>query len=90
MKKKFKIVNLDCANCAAKMEHAINKIEGVESAVVSFMAQKLTLTAEDEAFDKIGDLYDEKAEKCIVPHSFFRCGFRPVFSVVSHWDSRCR
>lgn len=53
MKKKFKMVNLDCANCAAKMEAAINKIEGVESAVVSFMAQKLTLVADDERFDEI-------------------------------------
>ena len=53
MKKKFKIVNLDCENCAAKMEQAINKIEGVESAVVSFMAQKLTIEAEEERFDSI-------------------------------------
>ncbi len=63
MKKKFKIVNLDCANCAAKMEHAINKIEGVESAVVSFMAQKLTLTAEDEGFDKIVELAEAACKK---------------------------
>lgn len=53
MKKKFKMVNLDCANCAAKMENAINKIEGVESAVVSFMAQKLTLVADDDRFEEI-------------------------------------
>lgn len=53
MKKKFKMINLDCANCAAKMENGINKIEGVESAVVSFMAQKLTLVADDEKFDEI-------------------------------------
>lgn len=53
MKKKFKMVNLDCANCAAKMEAAINKIDGVESAVVSFMAQKLTLVADDGRFDEI-------------------------------------
>lgn len=53
MKKKFKMVNLDCANCAAKMEAAINKIDGVESAVVSFMAQKLTLVADDGKFEEI-------------------------------------
>ncbi|MCM1244075.1 MAG: heavy-metal-associated domain-containing protein [Roseburia sp.] len=53
MKKKFNMVNLDCANCAAKMENAINKIEGVESAVISFMAQKLTLVADDARFDEI-------------------------------------
>lgn len=56
MKKKFKMVNLDCANCAAKMETAIGKIDGVESAVVSFMAQKLTLVADDERFDAIVEL----------------------------------
>ncbi len=53
MKKKFKLVDLDCANCAAKMETAIKKIEGVKDANVSFMTQKLTLDAEDERFDAI-------------------------------------
>ena len=37
MKKKFKLQDLDCANCAAKMEEAIKKIEGVSDATVSFM-----------------------------------------------------
>ena len=41
MKKKFKLTDLDCANCAAKMEDAIRKIEGVENASVSFMTQKM-------------------------------------------------
>lgn len=50
MKKTFKLQDLDCANCAAKMENEINKLEGVE-ATVSFMNQKLTVTASDEAFD---------------------------------------
>ena len=40
MKKKFKMVDLDCANCAAKMEDAIKKIDGVNDATVSFMMQK--------------------------------------------------
>ena len=40
MKKTYKI-DVDCANCANVMEAAINKVEGVESAVVNFMAQKL-------------------------------------------------
>ncbi len=53
MKKRFDMVDLDCANCAAKMEEAINKIEGVESATVSFMAQKLSIEAAEEDFDKI-------------------------------------
>ena len=53
MKKKFKLENLDCANCAAKMEAAIQKLEGVHSATVSFMTQKLTLDADDARFDDI-------------------------------------
>ena len=43
MKKKFKLEDLDCANCAAKMEDAIKKIPGVNDAVVSFMTQKMTI-----------------------------------------------
>lgn len=53
MKKKYKLVNLDCGNCAAKMEEAIKKIAGVENANVSFMTQKLTIEATDNDFDKI-------------------------------------
>lgn len=53
MKKKFKLEDLDCANCAAKMEEAIKKIPGVNDANVSFMAQKMTIEAEDERFDEI-------------------------------------
>ena len=53
MKKKFKLEDLDCANCAAKMEEAIKKIPGVNDANVSFMAQKITIYAEDEKFDEI-------------------------------------
>lgn len=53
MKKKFKLENLDCANCAAKMENAIKKIDGVTDASVSFMTQKLVIEADDEKFDDI-------------------------------------
>ena len=53
MKKKFKLVDLDCANCAAKMEDAIKKIDGVRDASVSFMSQKMTIEAEDSRFDAI-------------------------------------
>lgn len=53
MKKKFKLQDLDCANCAAKMEEAIKKIPGVNDASVSFMTQKLTIDAEDGQFDEI-------------------------------------
>jgi len=53
MKKKFKLEDLDCANCAAKMEEAIKKINGVNDANVSFLAQKMTIDAVDESFDEI-------------------------------------
>lgn len=53
MKKTFDMIDLDCANCAAKMEKNILKIEGVTSATVSFFAQKLVLEADDARFDEI-------------------------------------
>lgn len=53
MKKTFKLIDLDCANCAAKMENAIKKIEGVSAASVSFMTQKMTIEADEEQFDGI-------------------------------------
>ena len=55
MKKVFRLKDLDCANCAAKMERGINKIDGVENATVSFMSQKLTVEAADDRFDSIMD-----------------------------------
>lgn len=53
MKKKFKMDNIDCANCAMKMEEAIRKIDGVQSANINFMLQKLTLEANEEDFEEI-------------------------------------
>ena len=53
MKKKFKLHDLDCANCAAKMEEAIKKLDGVNDASVNFMMQKMTIDAEDSRFDEI-------------------------------------
>ena len=53
MKKTFKLIDLDCANCAAKMENAIKKIDGVTDASVSFMAQKMTIEADGDQFDGI-------------------------------------
>ena len=61
MKKIFKLQDLDCANCAAKMEAGISKIAGVQKATVSFMLQKLTLEADEADFPHIVD----EAEKCI-------------------------
>ena len=53
MKKKFKLEDLDCANCAAKMEEAIKKLPGVNDANVSFMTQKMTIVAEEDQFERI-------------------------------------
>lgn len=53
MKKVFQLEDLDCANCAAKMERAIAKIDGVASVTVSFMTQRLTVEADDARFDDI-------------------------------------
>lgn len=55
MKKKFKMENLDCANCAAKMEDAILKIDGVTDASVSFLTQKMMIEGEDSKFESIVD-----------------------------------
>lgn len=53
MKKTFKLQDLDCANCAAKMENGIQKLKGVNNATISFMTQKLTIDAEDASFEEI-------------------------------------
>ena len=53
MKKVFKLIDLDCAHCAAKMEDAINKIPGVNKASINFMTMKLTLDADDAQFESI-------------------------------------
>ena len=53
MKKTFKLIDLDCANCAAKMETAIKKLPGVADASVSFMTQKMTIDAEADDVDAV-------------------------------------
>ena len=47
MKKTYKLRDLDCANCAAKMENAIGKLPEVRSVTVSFMTQKMTVEYAD-------------------------------------------
>ena len=61
MKKIFKLEELDCAHCAAKMQAAIAKIDGVQSVSVNFLMQKMTLEADDASFDEIV----KKAQKAI-------------------------
>ena len=53
MRKQFRMEDLDCANCAAKMEEAIRKIDGVSYVSISFMAQKMVIEADDARFDDI-------------------------------------
>ena len=53
MKKRFKLEGLECANCAAKMERAINELDGVKEATVNFMTQKLVIEGKDERMPTI-------------------------------------
>ena len=63
MKKRFKLIDLDCTNCAAKMEDAIRKLDGVHDATVSFMTQKLTIDADDHRFEEIMDQVERVIRK---------------------------
>lgn len=63
MKKVYKLEELDCANCAAKMERAINKLEGVQSASVSFMAQRLSVEADEARFEEIMERVEKVCRK---------------------------
>ena len=54
MKKKFKC-EIDCANCAVKVEEAIKKLDGVADVKINFMMQKFTLVADDDRFEEILD-----------------------------------
>ncbi len=53
MKKTFALQDLECANCASKMECDINKLQGVNCAKVNFMASKLMIDAEDDSFSQV-------------------------------------
>ncbi len=53
MKKVFELEDLDCAHCAQKMQDAVAKLEGVKSVTVNFLAQKMTLEADDDVFDSV-------------------------------------
>lgn len=53
MRKNFRLEDLDCANCAAKMENAISKIDGVSFVSVSYMTQSMVIEADDGDFDEI-------------------------------------
>lgn len=53
MKRTIRLIDLDCANCAAKIENAVKKIDGVTDASVSFMNQKMVLEASDDRFEDV-------------------------------------
>ena len=55
MRKSFKLENLDCANCTAKMEAGISELPGVNKASISFMTSKLLIDADTEDFDALLD-----------------------------------
>jgi copper chaperone CopZ len=61
MKKKYRLENLGCAHCAEKMCDGILKIDGVETCNISFIAQKMTITADEDKFDNVM----EKARRII-------------------------
>ena len=53
MKKKYKLDEIDCANCALKLENAIREIDGVSDVKVNYMMQKMTLEADDASFAEV-------------------------------------
>ena len=61
MRKSFKLQDLDSANCAAKMENAISKIDGVNKVTISFMTQRMVLDADDARYN---DILDEAQRVC--------------------------
>lgn len=63
MKKTFIINELDCPNCAAKMERAISKIKGVEDVTINFMTKKAIIFASEEGFPAIIEEANSKISK---------------------------
>ena len=55
MKKVYRLEDLDCANCAAKMERAVAKIDGVNEVSISFMGQRMPIDADEGRFEEIMD-----------------------------------
>lgn len=67
MKKSYRLVGLDCPNCADKMQKAIGKLDGVNEVTVSAMTAKMVLDAQDDKFDNIV-VEAEKIVKKLEPH----------------------
>ena len=71
MKKIVKLEGLCCANCAAKIEEEVKKLNGVESASLSFMTQRLTMEISEEKVDEIMEAARKTAYK-IEPEAEFK------------------
>ena len=63
MKRVFKIEDVDCANCAAKMERMAAKLDGVNEVSINFMAQRITIDAVDEKFNEVVDEIEKVMKK---------------------------
>lgn len=61
MTRNYRLIDLDCANCAAKIEREVAKIKGVNKVIVNFMTTKMTLDADDDRIDEI----EKEAEKIV-------------------------
>ena len=70
MKKSYKLENLGCANCAARMEADINKIDGVDNAQVVFMTSKLKIETTTDSIETILDeaqrIITSYEEDCVI------------------------
>ena len=64
MRKSFKLENLDCANCAAKMETGINQLPGVNKASISFMTSKLVIDADTDDAEAFAAIVDAAQQVC--------------------------
>lgn len=63
MEKSFRLIDLDCANCAAKMERGINKIKGVNKCSINFMMQKMIIDIDDDKFESVMDEVEKTIKK---------------------------
>ena len=63
MEKSFRLIDLDCANCASKMEGKINKLKGVNKCTINFMMQKMTIDINDDIFESVMDEVEKLIKK---------------------------
>lgn len=61
MVKKYKIMGIDCANCARELEDQLNKLPGIHSLKISFLMQKMTVDFQDELQNQVKDLLQKEA-----------------------------